>query len=377
MTAQAKLARRYRRLLASYPRAYRQERGAEILDTMLESAPEDRARPTFRESANLVVSGLRCRLGRPRSRVVVVLSLLTAVMAGVVGAAVSDRLAWQTAAPLPSGRAAQHVFDLTLGEANPQEPPHRDPALFGYSWEMSRWDTVKRLVSLGGWDEYGPRALGRSGQQNRVGDPHGYAASAAARLRSDGWQVSPHSYGCEGSPCSAARFTEFNARKGHTVLNYGAMAGTPMANGFLVEPAGNQLRADVTLYRTRPALVVPAEIAGGLLGALLAWLVFGWVSRRTWRRGALIQTATYLLYGAHLLLWTPATLLTVTLLVFAHGHPRPNDWQIPSGELFFVLLFPGLGVTLLGAAAAAALVGIAALARPGRTAEIEQAGLLS
>ena len=57
---------RYRRLLRSYPRGYRQERSAEILGTLMDLARPGQQRPTVRESAALVLAGLRNRAGAHR-----------------------------------------------------------------------------------------------------------------------------------------------------------------------------------------------------------------------------------------------------------------------------------------------------------------------
>jgi len=57
---------RYRRLLRSYPRGYRQERSAEILGTLMDLARPGQQRPTVRESAALVLAGLRNRTGAHR-----------------------------------------------------------------------------------------------------------------------------------------------------------------------------------------------------------------------------------------------------------------------------------------------------------------------
>lgn len=69
MSAQAKLERGYRRLLAWYPRAFRRENGQEILAVLLACAPDGQRRPGRAESADLIRSGLRTRLrpGVPRS----------------------------------------------------------------------------------------------------------------------------------------------------------------------------------------------------------------------------------------------------------------------------------------------------------------------
>jgi hypothetical protein len=69
MTDQAHLERGYRRLLAWYPRAFRDEHGPEILAVLLACAPDGQRRPGLAESADLIRSGLwmRLRPSVPRS----------------------------------------------------------------------------------------------------------------------------------------------------------------------------------------------------------------------------------------------------------------------------------------------------------------------
>jgi len=62
----ADLERRYTRLLHLYPAAYRRARGAELLETLLESAEQGRTRPAAREVAALVLGALRAYAGRDR-----------------------------------------------------------------------------------------------------------------------------------------------------------------------------------------------------------------------------------------------------------------------------------------------------------------------
>ena len=57
------LERWYARLLWMYPAAYRRDRGAELLATLVESAEPGQARPSLRESTALVLAGLRARAG--------------------------------------------------------------------------------------------------------------------------------------------------------------------------------------------------------------------------------------------------------------------------------------------------------------------------
>jgi len=69
MTDQANLERAYRRLLAWYPREFRDENGPEILAVLMAAAREGQRRPGLAESADLIRSGLwmRLRPGVPRS----------------------------------------------------------------------------------------------------------------------------------------------------------------------------------------------------------------------------------------------------------------------------------------------------------------------
>lgn len=57
----ARLELAYRRLLLAYPAAYRQDRGEEIVSTLLAAAPSGRRRPTIAETFNLLYHGMRTR----------------------------------------------------------------------------------------------------------------------------------------------------------------------------------------------------------------------------------------------------------------------------------------------------------------------------
>jgi DNA-directed RNA polymerase specialized sigma24 family protein len=57
------LARRYRRLLLAYPDSYRRQRGDELLGTLLDAARPGQRRPTAAETADLLLGGVRQRLG--------------------------------------------------------------------------------------------------------------------------------------------------------------------------------------------------------------------------------------------------------------------------------------------------------------------------
>ena len=104
------LERRHRRLLLCYPRAYRRERGAEMVATLLEGG----TKPGPRVAANLIRHGLRCRLGRPASRTVVAWSLLAATICGLFTAAVATWAAWHTGRAQPDRAEAAAILASVL-----------------------------------------------------------------------------------------------------------------------------------------------------------------------------------------------------------------------------------------------------------------------
>jgi hypothetical protein len=87
MTDQEHLERAYRRLLAWYPREFRNEHGQEILAVLMADAPDGQRRPGLAKSADLIRSGLwlRLRPSVPRSA----RTMRAAVKLMYAGAAVS------------------------------------------------------------------------------------------------------------------------------------------------------------------------------------------------------------------------------------------------------------------------------------------------
>ncbi len=62
----AVLERRYRRLMRSYPQTWLDERGEELIGTLMEISEPDRQWPKLREASSLVLSGVRVRSGVDR-----------------------------------------------------------------------------------------------------------------------------------------------------------------------------------------------------------------------------------------------------------------------------------------------------------------------
>jgi hypothetical protein len=62
MTNSGRLERRYRSLLALYPKAFRREHEQEILSVLMAAAPEGQQRPRLAESADLLRNAIFMRL---------------------------------------------------------------------------------------------------------------------------------------------------------------------------------------------------------------------------------------------------------------------------------------------------------------------------
>ncbi len=84
MTDQAGLERGYRRLLACYPRSFRQENTDEVVAVLLATARDGQRRPGVGESADLLRGALRMHLGLSRSP----RTVLAAIRLMYLGAAV-------------------------------------------------------------------------------------------------------------------------------------------------------------------------------------------------------------------------------------------------------------------------------------------------
>ncbi len=67
MSASPRLERRYRRVLACYPKAFRRESEDEMLAVLLATAAEGQRRAGLTESANLIMGAIRMHLGLSRS----------------------------------------------------------------------------------------------------------------------------------------------------------------------------------------------------------------------------------------------------------------------------------------------------------------------
>ena len=359
------LADRYRRLLLGYPRQYRRSRGDEIVATLLDLAPADRTRPTVREAVNLVRHGLRCRLGRPNSRSVVVWAALTAIVSGLLTGAFATRLAWETARPLPTKAAATDLFSGLFGQ-DMTGNVGVDPAMFVIYGQPLGRDNVHLLFSVdAGEYEQGRAAAGLNGPMEV--NHQDLVDATRARLQANGWRVSDvitrNRVGCTGCDESTLpKSAVFAARRADDVLNFEISLGDarPRTPKPGVADDGIETYAYVELTRANPPAVYPFGVAGVLLGAVLGWLVFGWASRRLEGRGALLRASTMTLYIVAMFLWCVPLVLGPPFMLEHHlGEPHPA-WH-PMWEW---LGLPGLvSLVAVGTAAALLVLGAAALPR--------------
>jgi hypothetical protein len=122
MNHSARLERRYRRLLACYPRAFRRENEDEILAVLLACAQDGKQRPGLAASADLIKGAIRMRLrmaGRPPRTVRAVIRLICAAAAAelavlitVIATAGSVRSA--VARRYPGLPVIQHAVNVNL-----------------------------------------------------------------------------------------------------------------------------------------------------------------------------------------------------------------------------------------------------------------------
>jgi hypothetical protein len=106
------LEERYRRLLLAYPEWYRQDRGEEMLDTLLEAAGADRLRPTARDARGLILGGLRVRARHGQRLSAAAWSGRRAVVS-VAALAAACLWVWQPQAR-QLGQAAESVLALAV-----------------------------------------------------------------------------------------------------------------------------------------------------------------------------------------------------------------------------------------------------------------------
>jgi len=311
----ARLAKQYRRLLWAYPPG---ERRAELLDTLIETAPPSRSRPTAREAGNLLWHGMRARLGRPRSRGVVVLAVFVALACGFLGAAGASRAGWETAPALPGGAESAAIGQTVF------------PGLTVWGG-----GDAPKFVQQGDGDgvEYGP-AYYWVKHTTETKDIETYTAGVRERLIDAGWRIRSATVDPDPDDADAVTLVyevAFWATRGDLRLAY---TDHVVPNAPSYDSGG---AAAFALTRAEPVWVRVATGAGAVLGALIGWLLTGWVSRRTEGRAVSGLIVVMTIIGLVFLL--PALLMT------AGTNVTP---VAPQNEPFWLgLVYMPLGPTLL------------------------------
>lgn len=346
--------RRYRWVLVAYPRAYRRERGREIIGTFLDAGRE---KLSARETVNLLGHGMRARLGRPASRRIVALAALTSILCGLFAASFATRVAWETARPLPSIGEAAEVFGHALPGHPVTDKIYRSPAMFVIYEEplgAGNWTTL--LTLDGGEYQLGQTRTAVNGVPGE--EPRDIAAAAQARLRDAGWKVNDtkvsEAVGCAGPPCDPAtlpmRYT-VTAQRGDTLIQIETIERSTPDTTYLV----------AELRRATPWAARPLGIAGFLLGAIGGWLLFGWASRRLESGHPVSQALATVGYVFMLFMWG----FPIVLVLSATAVYRVTvEHAIPEGQVWHWIGLPTFTVLfLLGCVNGLAILALAALPR--------------
>ncbi|MBM2618526.1 hypothetical protein JIG36_23500 [Actinoplanes sp. LDG1-06] len=302
----ARLTRGYRRWLLAYPRAYRRERGPEILATLLDAADPGRSRPAAREAALLLRHGLGRRVAEFGRRAFVI-AAFAAVLGGLGGIALGSWLAWRDVDPMAPDKAT------AIGLAPTVLPVPFDDRADQYG-RHTFWNPYSKNSLFGGT---GVRA-GRTSVTGMM-PPHArveqVAADVTRQMRAHGWQ-DVHTTGPQSG------FAEVTGtRSGY------------LAAVQITQAESNPSALNFDLMWAEPPGHVRDTVLGGLAGALLGALLGLYTSKRMRRYGPGRQRMYSGLCVTTLLLLAPAGLgniptSTGSLLANTHrnGHGPSVYW---------------------------------------------------
>lgn len=265
-------------LIRIYPPGARR---TELLDTIYAMTRSARRWPTPAEAYDLVVNGLRARLGRPASRMIVLISLLIALAAASAGAGLGGFLAVRAnQRPLPTGADATALTNLVFPGQLVRTDGDPRPVVRQGDLEGVEYGYMEYLVE----------------QTGDKRDVAGYTTAARDRLSAAGWRITKQ----EITPVvssSGRTFSTFTATRDGLTLRF--------SDGFYggLTPPLPHGQASFTIWRMTPALSTAAT-AGALVGAVFGWLLTCWASRRLERHpptDALARVATVVFFIA----WLP------------------------------------------------------------------------
>ncbi|MEV4639430.1 hypothetical protein AB0J80_18965 [Actinoplanes sp. NPDC049548] len=328
MTGTERLARTYRRLMWAYPRWYRQERGLELLTTLLDDTPPGRTRPGAGDVADLVRGGLVARVRLPRGSGYRVVAVLITVAAALMGAALGVRLGPYPGPPDEARAVGAALVAVPRQPHNVPGPVVHCPAMcpdtpagddvVSFDQQPDHTDTVAITYAFARDDA-------------AVTVTHGQQRLAAA-----GWTVGPVRAQSDG-------FTSLDATKDGLTLSM-----TSADDGSVV----------VSVAKDFSAAAATALALGATGGLLAGWPTAVWLVQR-YRRHRRRRQALVLVTGIPVLVLAGMCAAQATLLTVAIGLDgfTPKDMQIPELVLTLpaLIYFPAQVVVVLVALTATAL----------------------
>lgn len=333
------LERRYRRLLRWYPRAYRTDRGTELVTTLLDTAEPGRRRPTRRDAVDLARGGLRQRFRLPLGIGVRVAAVAAALTLGATGAALGAWAAWSTSPGLPADTEARQIISAVMGVP--------------YDGGLHR--------SAGAFDSLLPAPEHERPAYVANARSDDLAASTtdevAGRLTAAGWSIRS----MDGAPPPGHGGPELSAARGGLVV-WVQWTRSPD------EPAATFLSVDIV--QAEPGLLPAGLLAGWLAGAVGGWLMVAATAYRIRRHGTAVRALAALFTTGAL-----TALVLPTVVAYTAMQPFGRPHRFPAAPWTGYTRSPLEWLTLLAIAAAAAVLTLSVIPRaPARSGSWKAAG---
>lgn len=317
MTGPERLRRAYRRLMWVYPHWYRQDRGLEMLTTLLDDASPGQHRPTAGNATDLIRAGLLARVRPPRAPGSYVCAALITVAAALLGAALAVRLSPYPGPPDEAQAVAAAVVAVPRQPHNVPGPVVRCPNMcpdaapgddvVSYDHQPDHTDTVSIRYAFA------------------KEEAAAVVAQARDRLAAAGWQVEPVRVEFDG-------ITSLDAAKDGLTLSMMSATG-------IYEHSANDGSVTVLVAKDFSAAASVALALGLAGGLLVGWPTAVWLTHR-YRRHRRTRRALILVTAVPVLALTALNAAQATLLTVAVGLQgfTPKDIQIPE----FVVTLPAL-----------------------------------